>query len=55
MIDLILTNHRSSYMKRAVLETGTFDHHKMIFSILKHTFPKEPQKTICCRDLKNFD
>ena len=29
MIDLILTNHRSSFMKIAVLETGISDHHKM--------------------------
>ena len=55
MIDLILTNHRSSFMKTAVLETGISDHHKMIFSILKHTFAKGPPKTICYRDLKNFD
>ena len=29
MIDLILTNHRSSFMKIAVLETCISDHHKM--------------------------
>lgn len=40
MIDSILTNHRSSFMKTVVLETGISDHHKMIFSILKHTFAK---------------
>ena len=55
MIDLILTNHRSSFMKTAVLESGISDHHKIIFSILKHTFAKGPLKTICYRDLKNFD
>ena len=27
----------------------------MIFSILKHTFAKGLHKTICYRDLKNFD
>ena len=38
MIALILTNHRSSFMKTAVLDTGILDYHKIIFSILKHTF-----------------
>ena len=55
MLDLILTNHRSRFMKTAVLEIGISDHHKMIFSILKHTFAKAALKTICYRDLKNFD
>ena len=55
MIDLILTNHRSSFMKTAVLETVMSDHRKMIFSILKHAFAKGPPKTVCYWDLKNFD
>ena len=54
MTDLIFTNHRSSFMKTEVLETGISDHHKMIFSILKYVFAKRPPKTICYRDLKNF-
>ena len=37
-----------------MLETGFSDHHKMIFSILKHTFAKGPPKVVCYRDLKNF-
>ena len=53
--DLILTNHRSSFMKIAVLKTGISDHHKMISSILKHTFTEGPPKPICYRDLKDFD
>ena len=40
MIDLISTNHRSSFIKAAVLETGISVHHMMIFSILKHTLAK---------------
>ena len=55
IIDLILTNHRSSFMKTAVPETGISDHHKMVFSILKHTFAKGSPKAICYRHLKNFD
>ena len=54
IIDLILTNHRSSFMKTVVVETGFSNHHKMIFSILKHTFAKGPPKVVCYRDLKNF-
>ena len=42
-------------MKTTVLETAISDHQKIIFSILKHTFAKGPPKTICYRDLKNFD
>ena len=55
MIDLTLANLRISFMKTVVLETGISDQHKMIFSILKHTFAKGPPKTICYRDLKNCD
>ena len=53
MIDLILTNHRSSFMKTSELETGISDHHKMIFSILKDTFAKGPPKTTCSRDSRS--
>ena len=28
------------------LETGFSDHHKIVFSIYKHTFDKEPPKII---------
>ena len=55
MIDLILTNHRSIFMKTAVLETGISDYHKMMFSISNQTFPKGPSKSVCYGDLKNFD
>ena len=35
MINLTLANHRSSFMKTTVLETGISDYHKMVFSISK--------------------
>ena len=54
MIDLILSNHRSSFMKTAVLETGISDHHKLIFSNLKRSFANGPPEIIYYRDLKNF-
>ena len=44
IIDLILTDHRSSFMKTVVVETGFSNHHKMIFSILKHTLAKDHPK-----------
>ena len=42
-------------METTVLENGISDHHKMIFSILKYTFAKGQPKTICNRDLKDFN
>ena len=47
MLDLTLSNHRSSFMKTVALEIGTSDHHKMIFSILKYNSAKGQSKTIC--------
>ena len=55
VIDLILTNHRSRFMKTAVLKTGISEYPRMIFSILKYTFAKGLTQNICYRDLKNFD
>ena len=52
MIDLILTNNRSSFMKTAVLETGISGHHDMIFSILKHTFAKDQPKLFSIENWK---
>ena len=40
MIDLVLTNRRSNFMKTAVLETGISILLIMIFSVLKYTFDK---------------
>ena len=54
MIDLILTNHRSSFWETTLLETLISGQHKMIFSILKHNSAKGQPKSICYRDL-NFD
>ena len=47
VLDLTLSNHRSSFMKTVVLEIGTSDHHKMISSILKHNSAKGQSKIIC--------
>ena len=52
MIDLILTNNRSSFMKSAVLETGISGHHDIIFSILKHTFAKDQPKLFSIKNWK---
>ena len=55
MIDLILTNCGSSFIKAPVLETGISGYHNMIFCIFKHSFIKRLTKNICYRDFKNFD
>ena len=39
-IDLIITNHKTSFMKSNTCETGLSDHHKMVYSFLRKTFAK---------------
>ena len=53
-IDLIITNHKTSFMKCDTCETGPSDHHKMVYSFLRKTFAKGKPKTICYRCFKNF-
>ena len=36
------------------LETGFSDHHKIVFSIYKHTFDKEPPKIIWKTSIKKY-
>ena len=45
-IDLILTDHKTSFMKSGNRETGLSGHHKMVYSILRKTFAKGKPKTI---------
>ena len=37
-IDLLLTDHKQSFMRSNVYETGISDHHKMIVPVLRETF-----------------
>ena len=39
-IDLIITNHETSFMKSDTSEAGLSDHHKMVYSFLRKTFAK---------------
>ena len=54
-IDLIITNHKTSFMKPNTCETGLSDHHKMVYSFLRKTFAKGKPKTIYYRYSENFD
>ena len=54
-IDLIITNHKTSFMTPDNCETGLSDHHKMVYSFLRKIFAKGKPKTIYCRCFKNFE
>ena len=54
-IDLIITNHKTSFMKSDTCETGLSDHHEFVYSFLRKTFAKGKPKTIYYRCFKNFD
>ena len=54
-IHLLITNHKTSFMKSDTCETGLSDHHKMVYSFLRKTFAKGKSKIIHCRCFKNFD
>ena len=43
-IDLILTNKKNHFMKSATFETGLFDHHELITTILRKTISKGNSK-----------
>ena len=48
-IDLILTNRKYCFKNTSSYEPGISDHHHVIFSIMKTTFPsQEPKKFVYC-------
>ena len=49
-IDLILTNSPLSFQSSGVIETGLFNFHKMIVTVMKTTFQKLDPKIIHYRD-----
>ena len=55
IIDLILKNKPRSFQKTSICGTGLSDCYKLIFTILKSTFKKLPQKRITYRNCKNFN
>ena len=54
-IDLLLTNHKQSFMRSDVYEAGISHHHKMIISVLRKAFAKAKLKPVFYRCYKNFD
>ena len=54
-IDLIITNHKASFLTPDTCETGLSDHRKMVYSFLRKFFAKGKSKTIYYRCFKNFE
>ena len=54
-IDLVLTNRNRSVQKTTTVETGLSDFHKMVFTVLKTTFPKQGPTVINYRNYKKYD
>ena len=50
----MLTNRYRSFVNTKVIETGSSDFHKMMVTVLKTYFKKEPPKMISYRDFKRF-
>ena len=53
-IDLILTNRYRSFQNTATVETGLYDFHKMVLTVLKTTYQKAWPTVVNYRDYKNF-
>ena len=54
-IDLLLTNHKRSFMRSDVYETSTSDHQKMVILVLWKTFANDKLKIVFYRCYKKFD
>ena len=54
-IYLFLTNFPSSFQNTRTIFTALSDFHKMVITVMKITFHKNPPKEIYYRDYKNFD
>ena len=54
-IDLILTNRKYSFKHSNSVETGISDHHHLIYTMLKTTFPKPDPKLVQYRKYKTFN
>ena len=54
-IDLFLTNFPSSFQNTCTITTGLSDFHKMVITVTKMTFHKNPPKEIYYRDYKKFN
>ena len=54
-IDLFLTNYPLSFQNTCTITTGLSDFHKMVITVMKMTFQKNPPREIYYRDYKKFD
>ena len=54
-IDLIITNHKTSFIKSDTCETRLSDHHKTVYSFLRKIFAKGKLKTIYHLCFKNLE
>ena len=54
-IDLVITNSSSNFQNTKEISTGLSDFHKMVVSVLKHTFHRSAPKELVYRDYKKFD
>ena len=55
LIDLMLKNRPSSFLKSQNFEIGLGDCHKLVVSILRASFKKLPRKIIIYKDQKRFN
>ena len=53
-IDLILTNKPKSFQNSQTVETGLSDFHKLIISVLKTSYRKQPPNIISYRDYRKY-
>ena len=54
-IDLVITNISSNFQNMKAISTNLSDFHKMVISVLKHTFHRPAPKELVYWDYKNFD
>ena len=54
-IDLILTNSKYSFQFSSSIETGSSDHHHLIFSMMKTKLALEEPKRLVYRNFKTFN
>ena len=53
--DLVITNSSSNFQNTKGISTGLSDFHKMVVSVLRHTFHWSAPKELVYRDYKSFD
>ena len=54
-IDVILTNKKKSFLKSGTYERGVYDHHKLIFTVMRSKMDQTVPKVVTYRDYKSID